>query len=1136
MLSSCARPFLATLALLFTCTEFTLLAAEPYEPRRTNPILENWRWREFPGMKNRALRTATEAPSGQMWFGYDQGVLAYDGRVWTDYGTGDGLSGEPINAILALPDGAIIAASDSGIDRFADGRWSRLFPKEPIPFPVNTLTLGAQGDFWAGTAWGALHFDGSSVELVATRQVRDVLATISPSTNVRVLPESIAVSMQWYNGFGLRTAEGEFLGSIRGRQAQVVLAVAPAGMAEREGIAPGDQVTSISSAPISFADRESSSGEDSLRFRVKPSGGPSFREVSIQRETLPGELRLFQVSQIMEDSDGDLWFALQSGEIFRLDGRDLAAVSDESAWTRFDNGDGMQIGQSPRLMQDRNGTVWYISNDRIGGGVNQFDGQRWTHFRLEDMGGSDNCTSIVQTEDGTILIGGFGLHALRDGTWSVYSASDLPIPFHRIRLVKTRAGMIWMIGLGEKATLYDPSTSRWDGFENIRFECSDGMGGLWFVEKTGDLIVAQGDNWQRFGEADGILPGVRNLYSDRKGEVWAVGTIEGQTWLARFDAQTFKWGPPRFSDMVMESPRPNAFFKDSAGGAWFGARNGALRIDDTGWKRFSPPQTPTQVYGIAESPPGRLWFGGDQLRAFDGETWSAVTDQEPFASWVECLLLDQEGGLWVGARSYGLYRLLDGQWTLYTEEQGLADNTVRYLGADSEGRILAMTLGGLSRFDGERWVGNFLPLRLDGSAKTIRFEATPDGDIWLNTDNFRPVRYRPGVLQPDTFILEHQKTVAQPGNCSFVWAGRSPWENSTQDELHYSWRLDDGPWSVYSPETRATLLDVRHGKHTFEVRARDRDFNVDPVPARVTFEVLPPVWLQTWFQTLVSLLVLMIGFQAYRIYQRDRKLVEAKSQLEIRVLERTRELAEEKERADAANRAKDEFLSVMSHEIRTPLNAIIGFTDLLLIDDTAAHREDFLQEIMKGGKQLVELFDEVMTFAALSTSNKDAEGEPSDIHALLESQVEALRPNAELKGLFLRIEAPDRHLPPLIASRDMLRLVFRCLLKNAVKFTEKGSIKVAFDFKKAEPGLWDVNIAFEDTGVGVPQSKLDAIFEPFIQTDSTNTRKYEGVGLGLSLVRRIMERLNGAVNCRSEVGVGSVFEIQLRLREPPPES
>ena len=138
---------------------------------------------------------------------------------------------------------------------------------------------------------------------------------------------------------------------------------------------------------------------------------------------------------------------------------------------------------TPGIAQTRDGTIWTVS-DNNRKGVNRFDGKTWARFRLQDLGGYDHSTSILETGDGTLWVGGkFALHALRDGKWRVYRSGEVPVSSHRVRLLEASDGALWMAGLGQEAVRLDYGTDRWTSYKGLYFQCETPDGSQWFVAR-----------------------------------------------------------------------------------------------------------------------------------------------------------------------------------------------------------------------------------------------------------------------------------------------------------------------------------------------------------------------------------------------------------------------------------------------------------------------------------------------------------------------------------------------------------------------------------------------------------------------------------------------------------------------------
>ena len=987
------------------------------------------------------------------------------------------------------------------------------------------------GFLWVGTARGLFRFDGSWFR---TYRARDGL----PGEKIVALHETADQTLWVGTTKGLAYLAGERFQTVAlpagaklsGPQSITSDVAGRLYLATRAGLVIGEPVRRTG-AHVSY------------RFEVRPA---------------PGSVGGPQVYSVYLDRDGTLWYGC---------GAKLCRASKGKVTV---HGEEAGLPKTPwrAVIRDGNGALWVRSRTGI---YRRADGA--SRFRiLRRTGGEDYADPqlTLDAHGNVVAPGPAGVLFYHSGRWTaVDRRHGLPANSARY-FFQDREGNVWL-------ALSDVGLVRWLGFEEWEsWTYQEGLscdvitavvtgqdGTVWAGTRRGLSRLDERDRFRRAAS----LPSrpVRSLHVSRDGRLW----VAFRRALAVRDPKNgrFSWIGRAEG---LESRSLLTFYEDEQGYLWLCTRDGIFRarLDERPprFVRYQPDflGSDETIYRMVSSPKGEYWFASNRglLMLRDGE-WRRYGKRHGLPSDTVVFLIRQPGGeIWAGFHDpVGVSRIRERNGRLevetFTDRDALTSHEISFLGADARGWIWVGTDDGVDVFDGGRWrhLG-----RSDGliwhDCVLDAFFAAPDGSVWIGTSRglsrYLPVR-DPFTESPPPVLISgirvhgaglelrdgaslpyHQRTIGlQLAALSFRHEG----------DIQFRYRLDSEDAWQYSELNQIVLSGLGAGSYELEVQARTPLSDWSETPARLRFQILAP-WWQTWWARVAAAL-LCLGFAAGIWRWRTRWLRRRRAELETEVAARTQELQAERDRANVAleqareaNQLKTEFLANMSHEIRTPLNGILGMTALALDAQPVPELRDYLQTIQQSGESLLSLLNDILDLSRIESNHLELEKAPFSLRETLCVCLDNIAPLAGTKNLELSLEIADGVPDRLVGDALRLRQVALNLLNNAVKFTERGWVRLSVEAEEASETTVTLLFRVTDTGIGVPPEHRETIFDAFRQLDGSTTRRYGGSGLGLSICARLVRLMGGRIWVESVPGKGSTFSftVQAGLETEPASS
>jgi len=821
------------------------------------------------------------------------------------------------------------------------------------------------------------------------------------------------------------------------------------------------------------------------------------------------------ITALMQDREERLWVGnAQSG---------IDCLEKES-FKNYTVRDGLTSDKITDIFQDRGGCLWIGTN---GGGLNYLNRDRFTAFNVNAELNRAIISDIYEDREANLWIGttGSGLHQLKTGRITTFTMAE---------------------GLSD---------------DFIRGICRDNEGRLWIGTNNGGLNVMGPESDSRIATISALnsLP-VRTVYVN--GDSLWVGTRGAGVFLLRAGKIVKHWTRKQ----GLSSDQIDVITASPTGDMWIGTEGGGLNcLRDGEFTAFTTREglSSNYILSILFDSHGEMWLGtsGGGLMERRGGAFIPVGADKGFAgNIVYCIHEDAEGVLWVGTDGDGLNRLKDGRWSHFSTRNGLASDAIFQILEDDYGALWCGTSTGIFALSKKE-------LDLCAAGKTRAVTATlygteegmksgectphaqpagwrdPIGRLWFPTTKglvmIVPERMKSREWIPPVYIekaiVDNQQipllsgTEIPPGKKRFAFH-YTALGFAAPEKVQFRYRLHgiDKDWvTIKSQKERAAYYtNLIPGHYRFLVTAGNGDGVWNPQGATFDFYVRPFFFQTWWFYFLCAGIGMLLITGVFLL--RTRHLQKRHHELATLVTERTHELLREKEKTEkmndqlrVANDLKSQFLSIAAHDLKNPLQFILGNAELIGMETADAAVSRKAEIIFQSSKWMLNLINDLLKTSVIESGQLQLVKTETDVTALATGVVAAYERFAREKEQEL-ILATD---PECLAHADEERLkeIMENLVSNAIKFSPAGKriwISTSCQNRK-------IRFAVRDEGPGLSAQDQEKIFQRFQRLSAKPTGGETSTGLGLFIVRKLIELHGGRVWVESDPGQGSTFAVEL---------
>lgn len=849
----------------------------------------------------------------------------------------------------------------------------------------------------------------------------------------------------------------------------------------------------------------------------------------------------FSIRDIQSDQNGILWLATDKGlykfnpdtgavRHFLHDKNDSNSLTTDRLWSLF---------------IDKDEKLWIASDH---GGLNVYDAMSDTfrHYRHNPFDSrtinSDKVRNVYQDTSGNFWVALFpsGIDYINrsSSAFKVYRNSPTDPNSLRSNVIdnihSAPDGKIWL-GTESGASLFDPINNIFTHYFNEPADPTsiaanavlaieiDAFGNQWFGTWSGGLNLFDPvtQSFRRFKSVNDDSNGISSDYiwallADSQGNLWVGNEIRGldRMDIASGDVQHFRPDPGNPNAISHRFVR--TLLEDVNKTIWVGTLMGLNRYNpethkfQTFFHQTDDPDSivHNSILSLYEDSDKNLWIGSEGgLSLFNEETKkfrNFTTENGLPHTYITSISEDEDGNLWLttlnGVSKFNRKTI---SFENYNKEDGLAGNILSRNAAyrHTDGNMYIGSTQGFAVFDPKKIKSNtFIPPVHITDFRVFNKSVGIGGESPLSED----------IIVTKAITLKHDQSMI-----SFEFAALN-YQNPERNQYAYKLEGFDKNWIDSGNRNTATYTNLNAGNYLFRVRGSNDNgvWNNKGTTLRVV--ILPPYWL-TWWAYLFYLTLVLAAIYIFIKSQKNKILVE---QAQVEYLR-------------SLDKMKDEFLANTSHELRTPLNGIIGLTEFLIDeyqDDLQSNASAHLKMIAGSARRLSNLINDILDFSRIKSEGLELNLKSVSLDAVCNSIVPMVLPLVEKKNLVISLNIAS-NLPNVLADEDRLQQILYNLIGNAIKFTHAGHVRIGAVQQNNR-----VQVSIEDTGIGIPDSQLDKIFDSFAQGHGEEAREFEGTGLGLTVAKNLIELHHGTITVTSEIDRGSTFTFELDISDQPVEN